>query len=175
MEQKACEKKPHYRLVCLIAPVNSELAKMAGHIQSIHSDESHRSESAPPIRKLLDHNVHSKKKWMSRPSQTNCITWLPPYLLCCFQLGETLNQLNLEIQSILFGSIIHAPREKHFRTVRIHPFFSPNMYSLLGKCFILLQVRYVLHFPRLYICTHINMIELSFKRCQVLQSSNTSC
>ena len=45
-----------------MALMNSELAKMASHIQSIHSDESYRSESALTIRKLLDHDVHNKKK-----------------------------------------------------------------------------------------------------------------
>lgn len=119
--QKSWE-KPHYRLICVIAPMNSKLAKMADHIQTLHSDESYRSESTSTIRKPLEHSVHNKKK-MNVKAFPNKLNQSAPYFLCCSQLGEILSQLNLEIQSILFVCIIHPTREKIFYTPPGHIYF----------------------------------------------------
>lgn len=43
--------KLHYRLECLIVSVNLELAKIADHIERIHSDGRYRSERVSTINK----------------------------------------------------------------------------------------------------------------------------
>lgn len=139
-------------------PVNSELAKMADHIQSIHRDKSYRLESTPTIRKPLE-QVHIKK-WMPRPSQTNQIDCPPdPVLLSIGWDIERAESSNPKY-SLCKYYLLHK-RKTFSHIIRIRSFLRTNTYSLTSG-FILTWERYALHFPWLYICTHINIIEFSF-------------